>query len=44
MSGRFVLKASDEQYLFNLKAGNNEVVLTSERYTARPARSEASRR
>jgi uncharacterized protein YegP (UPF0339 family) len=35
MNGRFVLKASDEQFLFNLKAGNNEVILTSERYTAK---------
>lgn len=35
MSGRFVMKASDDQYLFNLKAGNNEVILTSERYTAK---------
>ena len=35
MNGRFVLKASGEQYLFNLKAGNNEIILTSERYTAK---------
>jgi uncharacterized protein YegP (UPF0339 family) len=35
MSGRFVIKASGDQYVFNLKAGNNEVILTSERYTAK---------
>jgi uncharacterized protein YegP (UPF0339 family) len=35
MNGRFVLKASGEQFMFNLKAGNNEVILTSERYTAK---------
>jgi uncharacterized protein YegP (UPF0339 family) len=35
MSSRYVLVASGDQYLFNLKAGNNEKVLTSERYTTR---------
>lgn len=35
MSSRFVLRASGDQFLFNLEAGNNEVILTSERYTAR---------
>lgn len=35
MSSRYVLIASGDQYLFNLKAGNNEKVLTSERYTTR---------
>lgn len=35
MNGRFVLKASGNQFLFNLKAGNNEVILTSERYTVK---------
>ena len=34
MAGRFELKkASDGQFLFNLKAGNGQVILTSERYT-----------
>ncbi len=34
MSGRFVLKTSDNQFQFNLKAGgNSEIILTSERYT-----------
>ena len=34
MAARFVLKdAKGGQYMFNLKAGNNEVILTSELYT-----------
>lgn len=33
MNGKFELKrTSDQQFLFNLKAGNNEIILTSERY------------
>ncbi len=33
MAARFVIKASkDDQFLFVLKAGNNEVILTSELY------------
>lgn len=39
MHSRFVLRASGDQFLFNLKAGNNEVVLTSERYTAKSSAS-----
>lgn len=36
MSSIFELKrAKDEQYYFNLKAGNGEVVLTSEMYKAK---------
>lgn len=35
MSGWYVLKRSGEQFMFNLKAGNGEVVLTSERYAAK---------
>jgi uncharacterized protein YegP (UPF0339 family) len=35
MSGWYVLKRSGDQYMFNLKAGNSEVILTSERYTAK---------
>ncbi len=34
MAGKFVLKRSGEQFMFNLlAAGNGEVILTSERYT-----------
>ena len=34
--GTYVLKrTSDDQYMFNLKADNNEIILTSERYTAK---------
>lgn len=34
--GKFVLsKASDGQYMFNLKADNGQVILTSERYTSK---------
>jgi uncharacterized protein YegP (UPF0339 family) len=35
MAGYFELKASGSQYMFNLKAGNHEVILTSEQYTAK---------
>ncbi|MGH0028480.1 MAG: YegP family protein [Myxococcota bacterium] len=36
MAGRYVLKASsDGQYMFNLKAGNGEIILTSERYSSK---------
>ena len=36
MSGIFILKRSGTQYMFNLvSAGNGQVVLTSERYTAK---------
>ena len=34
MSARFVVKeTTDHQFMFNLKAANGEVILTSERYT-----------
>lgn len=36
MAGKYTLKKrSDGQYMFNLKAGNGEVILTSEGYTAK---------
>ncbi|OIQ49506.1 hypothetical protein BerOc1_01431 [Pseudodesulfovibrio hydrargyri] len=36
MAGKFERKqASDGQWMFNLKAGNGEVILTSERYAAK---------
>ncbi|GEM86563.1 YegP family protein [Meiothermus granaticius] len=36
MVGRFVLsQASNGQYMFNLKAGNGETILTSELYTSK---------
>ena len=36
MPGTYDLKkASDGQFMFNLKAGNGEVILTSERYKAK---------
>lgn len=35
MSTHFDLKRSGTQYMFNLKAANNEIVLTSERYTSK---------
>ncbi len=38
MAGWYELdKSSDGQFYFVLKAGNGEVILTSERYTTRPA-------
>ncbi|GHF51860.1 hypothetical protein HNQ07_003081 [Deinococcus metalli] len=35
MASKFVLKASGDQFMFNLHAGNGQVVLTSERYTSK---------
>ena len=36
MAGKFDLKkSSDGQFMFNLKAGNGEIILTSERYKAK---------
>lgn len=35
MAGYFELKPSGEQFMFNLKAGNHEVILTSERYASK---------
>ena len=38
MAGYFeITTRSDEQYMFNLKAGNNEVILTSEAYATKAA-------
>ena len=38
MAGRFELKqAKDSQYMFNLKAGNGQVILTSELYKTKAA-------
>lgn len=35
MAGHYVLKRSGSQFMFNLKAANNETILTSERYEAK---------
>ena len=36
MSGKFEIKnTSNDQFMFNLKAGNGEIVLTSEMYTTK---------
>ena len=35
MAGYYDLKRSGEQYMFNLRGANNEVVLTSERYATK---------
>ena len=35
MAAKFVLKKSKDQFMFNLKAGNGEIILTSERYTSK---------
>ncbi|HEY3598673.1 MAG TPA: YegP family protein [Paraburkholderia sp.] len=37
MSGYFVLKRSGAEYMFNLKAGNHETILTSQRYATKSA-------
>jgi len=39
MSGYYDLKRSGDQYMFNLKAGNHETILTSERYTTKASAS-----
>lgn len=35
MSGTYDLKRSGEQFMFNLKAGNGQTILTSERYASK---------
>lgn len=35
MAGWYVLKKSGDKFMFNLKAGNGEVILTSQRYASR---------
>lgn len=35
MAGYYQLKKSGDQYMFNLKAGNHETILTSERYKSK---------
>jgi uncharacterized protein YegP (UPF0339 family) len=35
MAGKFVIKKSGDQYHFVLKAGNGEIIATSERYTTK---------
>ena len=38
MAGYYVLKkAANGQYMFNLKAGNHEIILTSETYSSKAA-------
>lgn len=38
MPGKYVLrKTTDGQFMFNLKAANGEIILTSERYTEKPS-------
>ena len=38
MPGKFELKkAKNGQYMFNLKSGNGEIILSSELYTAKPS-------
>lgn len=34
-AGKFVLKKSGSQFMFNLKAGNGEIIATSERYATK---------
>ncbi len=37
MSGSFQLKKSGTQFMFNLKASNGQIILTSERYNTKQA-------
>ena len=41
MAAAFELKKSGENYLFNLKAGNGEVILTSQRFPTKQAAADA---
>jgi uncharacterized protein YegP (UPF0339 family) len=43
MAGYYQLKKSGDQYMFNLKAGNHETILTSERYKSKQGAEGASR-
>ncbi|MDY0310363.1 MAG: YegP family protein [Castellaniella sp.] len=35
MSGDYILKRSGEQFMFNLRAGNHQVILSSQRYASK---------
>lgn len=35
MAAKFILKKSGDEFMFNLQAGNGQVILTSERYKAK---------
>jgi Uncharacterized conserved protein len=35
MSGTYEVKRSGDQFMFNLKAGNGQIILTSERYVSK---------
>ncbi|MGB6155663.1 MAG: YegP family protein [Castellaniella sp.] len=37
MSGEYILKTSGEKFMFNLRAGNHQVILTSQRYASKAA-------
>lgn len=37
MAGKFVLRSSGDQFYFLLKAGNGEIIATSERYSSKGA-------
>jgi uncharacterized protein YegP (UPF0339 family) len=37
MAGKFELKKSGDQYVWVLRAGNGEIIATSERYTTKAA-------
>lgn len=37
MAGSFVIRSSEEQFYFVLKAGNGEIIATSERYSSKDA-------
>ena len=37
MAGKFVIRKSGDQYTFVLKAGNGEIIATSERYKSKAA-------
>lgn len=41
MAAAFELKKSGDNYMFNLKAGNGEVILTSQRFPTRQAAEDA---
>lgn len=35
MSGEYILKSSGDKFMFNLRSGNHQVILTSQRYASK---------
>ncbi|WP_323017799.1 YegP family protein [Castellaniella sp.] len=35
MSGEYILKSSGDKFMFNLRSGNHQIILTSQRYASK---------